>query len=74
MDPVRGSACLVFRAFSFINTQVRPEGGGGYSLWGKLRPKGVQCTFFRLQVYERVGISRVEVCERVRKYRYFEGA
>ena len=46
----------------------------GYSLSGKLRPKGVQCTFFRLQVYERVGISRVEVCERVGKYRYFEGA
>ena len=24
-------------------------------------------TFFTLQVYERVGLSRVEVCERVRK-------
>ena len=72
MDPVRGSACLVFHAFSFINTHVRPE--RGYSLSGKLHSKGVQCTFFRLQVYERVGISRVDVCERVGKYRYFEGA
>jgi len=32
---------------------------------GRLRPKGVP--FFRLQVYERVGISLVEVYERVEK-------
>ena len=39
-----------------------PEGGGGYSqngLYGEAPPK--RGTFFRLQVYERVGISQVEV-------------
>ena len=30
---------------------------------GRLRPKG--CTFFRLQVYKRVGISQAEVYKRV---------
>ena len=43
-----------------------PEGGGGVlpimAYTGRLRPKG---TFFRRQVYERVGILLVEVYERV---------
>jgi len=43
--------------------------GGGVLLImafrGKLRPKGVP--FFRLQVYERVGILLVEVYERAEK-------
>ena len=49
----------------------REEGGGSQkggpynSLYGRLHPKGG--TFFRLQVYERVGISIVEVHERVGK-------
>ena len=41
--------------------QMNPE-GGIYSMMaytGRLRPKGV--TFFRLQLYERVGISLIEV-------------
>ena len=50
------------------------EGGGGgggkrvvpiIAYTGRLHPKGG--TFFRLQVYERVGISLVEVHERVGK-------
>ena len=43
-------------------------GGGGTpynGLYGKTRPE--RGTFFTLQVYERVGISRVEVYERVGK-------
>ena len=35
------------------------------SYTGRLRPKGIP--FFRLQVYERVGISLVVVCKRIRK-------
>ena len=45
------------------------EGGGGCTphngLYGEAPPE--RGTFFTLQVYERVGISRVEVYERVRK-------
>lgn len=44
-DPVRGSACLVFHVFPFINTQVRPE--RGHSLSGRLLPKGVPFSSFR---------------------------
>ena len=45
-----------------------PGGGGGGLLmmaytW-RLRPKGLP-SFFRLQVYERVGISLLEVYKRV---------
>ena len=45
-------------------------GGGGWrtsynGLYGEAPPE--RGTFFTLQVYERVGISRVEVYERVKK-------
>ena len=45
-------------------------GGGGYSLIWPIRGGSAQkgyLTFFTLQVYESVGISRVEVYERVGK-------
>ena len=38
-------------------------GGGGGDLYGKAPPE--RGTFFKLQVYERVGILLVEVYERV---------
>ena len=37
----------------------------GYSLYGEAPPE--RGTFFRVQVYKRVGISQVEVCKRVGK-------
>ena len=40
-------------------------GGGLYGLYGEASPK--RGTFFTLQVYKRVGISRVEVYERLGK-------
>ena len=43
----------------------RGLGGGGLHREERLRPKGVP--FIRLQVYERVGISLVEVYKRVGK-------
>ena len=45
-----------------------PGGGGVLPMMaytGRLRPKGIP--FFRLQVYERVGISLVVVCKGVGK-------
>ena len=49
-----------------------PEGGGGggggapyNGLYGEAPPE--TGTFFRVQVYKRVGISQVEVCKRVGK-------
>ena len=44
-----------------------PPGGTPYTyaLYGEALPK--RGTFFRLQVYERVGISQVEVYKRVGK-------
>ena len=43
-----------------------PGGGTPYNgLYGEAPPE--RGTFFRLQVYERVGISRAEVSERVGK-------
>ena len=48
---------------------LMPEVGGGgtpYSgLYGEALPE--RCTFFWLQVYKRVGISQVEVYQRVEK-------
>ena len=38
------------------------QGGGGYSLYGEAPSE--RGLFFRLQVYERVGISLVEVYKR----------
>jgi len=43
MDPVRGSACLVFHAFPFITTHVQPE--RGYSLSGGSVRKGYRVPF-----------------------------
>ena len=49
---------------------VQTQGGGGggtpyNGLYGEAPPE--RGTFFRLQVYKRVGISQVEVYERVGK-------
>ena len=54
----------------WYDTSTVPGGGGEGVLpimahTGRLRPKGV--LFFRLQIYERVGISLAELYERVRK-------
>ena len=47
----------------------RVGGGGGYPLQGPKRGGSVRMGYlFRLQAYERVGISRVEQDERVGKY------
>ena len=40
-------------------------GGGGNGLYGEAPPE--RGTFFRLQVYKRVGISQVKVYKRVGK-------
>ena len=47
--------------------QVLPGGGGNpyNGLYGEAPPE--RGTFFRLQVYKRVGISQVEVYKRVGK-------
>ena len=58
-------------ATRLIGVKACPRvGGGGGSLLtmdytGRLRPKGVP--FFRLEVYKRVGISRVKVQKRAGK-------
>ena len=47
---------------------ITPGGGGGSpynGLYGEAPPE--KGTFFRLQVYKRVGISQVEVNKRVGK-------
>ena len=53
---------------------LRPVGGGGVlpilAYTGRLHPKGVP--FFRLQVYNRVGISQVEVYKRVGEIGHFK--
>ena len=61
-------------SFLFRKTHWRIRGGGGLppsfynGLYGKTPPeRGI---FFRLQVYEREGISLVEVNERVGKSVY----
>ena len=49
-----------------VTGQIASRGGTPYNgLDGEAPPE--RGTFFTLQVYERVGISRVEVYERVRK-------
>ena len=52
-----------------VRTAARVEGGGGGTpyngLYGEASPE--RGTFFTLQVYERVGISRVELYKRVGK-------
>ena len=46
-----------------------PRGGGGVSphngLYGEVSPE--RCTFYRLQVCERVGKSVIWVCERAQR-------
>lgn len=53
-----------------MSKSVSWRGGGGATpyngLYGKALPE--RGTFFMLQVYEKVGISRVEVCETVRTF------
>ena len=66
----------MFPGQTLINETMLGEGGGGSypggegtpynGLYGEAPPK--RGTFFRLQVYERVGISLVEVCKRVGKF------
>ena len=56
-------------------TNSRGGGGTPYNgLYGEAPPE--RGTFFRLQVYERVGISHVEVYKRVgnRSFRYLKGS
>ena len=52
-----------------VNLMVLTPGGGGgtpyIGLYGEAPPE--RGTFFRLQVYKRVGISQVEVYKRVGK-------
>ena len=51
-----------------LSDKRKPGGGGGTpynGLYGEAPPE--RGTFFRLQVYKRVGISRAEVYERVGK-------
>ena len=51
---------------TFINSRGGGGGGTPYNgLYGEARPE--RGNFFTLQVYEKVGISRVEVYERVGK-------
>ena len=58
--------CYYTRNLSLILTTRRGGGGGTYKgLYGETPPE--RGTFFTLQVYERVGISRVEVYQRVGK-------
>ena len=62
----------MYRKFRFVNynlvttNEQNPRGGTPYSgLYGEAPPE--RGTFFRLQVYKRVGISQVEVYKRVGK-------
>ena len=53
-------------SFSRASFAILRRGGTSYNgLYGEAPPE--RGTFFTLQVYERVGISRVEVYERVGK-------
>ena len=60
---------LILTVHFIVTIDFAPRGGGVVlpitDYKGRLRPKGVP--FFRLEVCERVGISRVQVWERVGK-------
>ena len=59
-------ASYVRKLDNFKNCPQTPRGGTPYiGLYGEAPPE--RGTFFRLQVYKRVGISRAEVHERVGK-------
>ena len=59
-----GAQCRTF--YSVMAWFLIPGGGNPYDgLYGEARPK--RGTFFRLQVYERIGILLVEVYEKVGK-------
>ena len=71
------AVCLQEKFFYFVSVCVphcsdaTPRGGGGTpynGLYGEAPPE--RGTFFRLQVYKRVGISQVEVYKRVGKSGY----
>ena len=51
--------------FAYIHVTLHPEGTPYNALYGEAPPE--RGTFFRLQVYERVGFSKVEVYKRVGK-------
>ena len=56
------------RRSPLLSVESGPGGGGGTpynGLYGEAPPE--RGTFFRLQVYKRVGVSQVEVYERVGK-------
>ena len=62
--------CTFVEIICVIIKCKRPGGGGGggtpyIGLYGEAPPE--RGTFFRLQVYKRVGISQVEVYKRVGK-------
>ena len=51
--------------FAYIYVTLHPRGTPYNALYGEAPPE--RGTFFRLQVYERVGFSKVEVYKRVGK-------
>ena len=62
----KGSYILFVQTFHFL--ALYAGRGGGYSLQWPIRGGSERDIFFRLQVWERVGILLVEVYERVGKF------
>ena len=63
-DPIQGEEEII----QMVSCEGNPRGRGGTpynGLYGEAPPE--RGTFFRLQVYKRVGISQVEVYKRVEK-------
>ena len=58
-----GETC--YKATKYNRVSARGGGSSCNGLYGEAPPE--RGTFFTLQVYERVGISRVEVCESIGK-------
>ena len=69
LEPLLGATDLPSAPKSFKVLAKEDTGGGGGTpyngLHGEAPPE--RGTFFRLQVYKRVGISQVEVYKRVKK-------
>ena len=62
------SYILFVQTFHFLALYAGRGWGGGYSLQWPIRGGSERDIFFRLQVWERVGILLVEVYERVGKF------